>query len=69
MWDLVGNPEDPFSHNEAHMVPILLLGAMFSVSSTYCTEVQNKDRIYLMYCLHIQNNTMISQQGFRPGPT
>ena len=33
MWDLVGNPEDRFSHNQANMVPILLLGAMFSVSS------------------------------------
>ena len=24
MWDLVGNPEDRFSHNEAHIVSALL---------------------------------------------
>ena len=23
MWDLVGNPEDRFSHDEAHIVPSL----------------------------------------------
>ena len=23
MWDLVGNPEDRFSHNEAHIVDVL----------------------------------------------
>ena len=30
MWDLVGNPEDRFSHNEAHLIgllyPALVLG-------------------------------------------
>ena len=25
MWDLVGNPEDQFSHNEAHIIIIIII--------------------------------------------
>ena len=46
MSDLVGNPEDRFSHNEAH---IMLFSAMNTIT-TVGTEVvkQKKDCLYMI---------------------
>ena len=40
MWDLVGNPEDWFSHNEAHIVPVTCAHTLFiGVLDSGCGQV------------------------------
>ena len=41
MWDLFGNPEDPFSHNEAQFI---------AVAIRYCFKMF---QVYLMFCLPV----------------
>ena len=60
MWDLVGKPEDRFSHNEAHISPILtasgnLQFAVFWASLIFQTRFLEaiSSLTLAMYSLHI----------------
>ena len=51
MWDLVGNPKDQFSHNEAHIIVALFLQLM---------EVLDQDPVSMRMQLPVKLGTVIT---------
>ena len=51
MWDLVGNPEDRFSHNEAHLdksssiINLKSIGGYFFIFISFFDEIHKTNRI------------------------
>ena len=43
VWDLVENPEDWFSHDEAHMAPGYMTELFDKVSGTHCKNLRSAD--------------------------
>ena len=56
MWDLVGHPEDPFSHNEAH---ILQAANNKGAEQHACITQPNRLEIYLRYD---ENHSLITHE-------
>ena len=50
MSDLVGNPEDRFSHNEAHIIPVLGAGLVLHISLLVMNRLkQAKSAIFFSF--------------------
>ena len=59
MWDLVGNPEDRFSHNEAHM----------AVTSNDASAWRIEIVLIWASLIFESRCEKTGLRGFRPGPT
>ena len=59
MSDLVGNPEDRFSHNEAHMLyVVMLILSVYTVTAQKCIlSIMGGKRHRTLYNLHFSDGT------------
>ena len=73
MWDLVGNPEDRFSHNEAHVSSIIVFfNSNTVVRVTIWLMNINVDTLYVYGIVSLvfePRSEKTGLRGFRPGPT
>ena len=56
MLDLVGNPEDRFSHNEAHLSPTIYIMVLVLLKQMFLRHVvvfRSSELIHDNYCLAI----------------
>ena len=55
MSDLVGNPEDPFSHNEAHMISTFAMTVKQSQANSLIVDSGFDDcrTFYLNFLIHV----------------
>ena len=65
MWDLVGNPEDRFSHNEAHYYNVLFVRSC-ERNNQVTAEAEGVVGSVKLFEPRCEKTGL---RGFRPGPT